>query len=270
MRNDFTLSETATALGDLFLPRLCVVCGAPLGARERHVCIRCAADLPLTRYWERSHNPMADRFNALLQRQLFPEPPDGGTAVLEKPPAPYGPTEPYAYAAALLLYHADAGYKHIPQRVKYDAHLRAGVFFGRMLGEYLAHSVALHDVETVIPVPLHWMRRWRRGYNQAEVIGAAVAEELGAVLRSDILVRERRTRTQTRLNAEEKQHNVSGAFAVRPRVVETLRREAFHHILLVDDVFTTGATLSACFHALRTAIPAPVRISIATLACVEG
>ena len=270
MKNSFTLGETVTALGDLFLPRLCAVCGDPLGVRERHVCIRCAADLPLTHYWERSHNPMADRFNALLQRQLFPGPAGGGTAVLADPPAPYGPAEPYAYAASLLLYHADAGYKRIPQRVKYGADLRAGVFFGRMLGECLVRSPALHDVETVIPVPLHWTRRWQRGYNQAELIGAAVADTLGAVLRSDILVRERRTRTQTRLHGADKQRNVAGAFTVRPRAQEALRREVFRHVLLVDDVFTTGATLSACFHALRRVIPPPVRISIATLACVDG
>lgn len=317
MNDEFSLFETATALGDLFLPRVCAVCGRPLAVRERHLCIRCAADLPLTRYWERSHNPMADRFNALLQRQLFP-PEASGTAFLATPSAPYGdaeapslevegplscevsdslsrgaaetpslevadslsgepavssshrPAEPYAYAASLLLYHSEALYKRIPQRIKYSSDLRAGAFFGRMLGECLSDSGPLHDVETVVPVPLHWMRRWQRGYNQAEVIAKAVAEPLGAILRTDILVRERRTRTQTRLGTEAKLENVAGAFRIRKGALPSLQNEIFRHILLVDDVFTTGATLAACYHALRSAIPPPVRISIATLACVDG
>ena len=258
MKNEaFTLSDCATALGDLFLPRSCAVCGGTLGLRERQLCIRCAADLPLTRYWERSRNPMADRFNALLQRQLSA----GG------PPAT---AEPYAYAASLLLYHSEAPYRRIPQRVKYSADLRAGAFFGRLLGECLAVSGPLHDVETVVPVPLHWLRRWRRGYNQAEVIARAVAAPLGAILRTDLLVRIRRTRTQTRLGIEAKEANVAGAFAIRKAALPALRNELFGHVLLIDDVFTTGATLAACYHALRSAIPPPVRISVATLACVAN
>ena len=119
------------------------------------------------------------------------------------------------------------------------------------------------DVDVVIPVPLHWLRKWRRGYNQAAVIARELARELGAVLRTDILRRARRTRSQTSLSAEERLRNVATVFSVRKTV------EA-KHILLVDDTFTTGATLAACHRVLRAAFGPSVRISIATLAMVEA
>jgi len=126
----------------------------------------------------------------------------------------------------------------------------------------------------IIPVPLHWTRRWRRGYNQAEILAKAVAEAFSptagnavpVVCRPGLLVRSRRTRTQTRLNVEQKARNVEAAFRVPERAVRIL--SSARHILLIDDTFTTGATLYACYAALRPFTSA--RISVATLAAVEG
>ena len=101
------LRTVLTALGDLFIPRTCLACGRVLGARERDLCLFCRADLPLTHYWELSHNPMADRFNLLIQRDLeerLPAPPPGETCVGEGVPK-----EPYAWAAALFFYHSRPG-----------------------------------------------------------------------------------------------------------------------------------------------------------------
>ena len=146
-----------------------------------------------------------------------------------------------------------------------------------MLGQRLAGSQLFNDVDMVIPVPLHRLRRWKRGYNQAEIIGGEVAAALGVHLRTDILVRKRRTQTQTQLSIEEKAANVAGAFEVSDgakRVYgiaphdDSSRCGMPCHILLVDDVFTTGSTLGECFRALRSAFPAEVRISVATLAFV--
>ena len=86
-------------------------------------------------------------------------------------------------------------------------------------------------------------------------------------LRTDILIRSRRTRTQTKLDIKGKARNVSGAFKVSRRHILT---EVPVHILVIDDVFTTGSTLMACFTALRTVFPSSVRISVATLAFVGG
>ena len=340
------------ALGDLFMPRACLACGRRLGMRERHLCLSCAADVPYTRFWLAPHNPLADRFNAVLERHRGTEPMD------------------YAYAAALLYYKG--AYRAIPRALKYQGDLAAGRHYGALLGRRLATAPHFADIDLVIPVPLHWTRLRSRGYNQAEILARALADAFrvapappgaserwpvvaghdegvtptassGAPLtvipgapstvipgvpstvipgltrnlpevRTDLLVRARRTRTQTRVSVDQKARNVASAFQVperfplRTRIISRLShifsfrsprwpikvghdegepsgqddtrhsrpdRESptevlasARHILLVDDTFTTGATLYACYAALRPFTAA--RISIATLAAVEG
>ena len=131
----------------------------------------------------------------------------------------------------------------------------------------MGESRHFEDVDVIIPVPLHWTRRWKRGYNQAEVVAGAIAEHLDVDLRTDILKRSRRTRTQTKVDPSQKSENVRGAFSVN----ETRwQEENYRHIVLVDDVFTSGSTLHNCFLALRSVLPVSVRISVATLAYVGG
>ena len=253
------------ALGDLFMPRACLACGCRLGMRERHLCLSCAADVPYTRFWLAPHNPLADRFNAVLECHRGTEPMD------------------YAYAAALLYYKG--AYRAIPRALKYQGDLAAGRHYGALLGRRLAAAPHFADIDLVIPVPLHWTRLRSRGYNQAEILARApgLTRNLPEV-RTDLLVRARRTRTQTRVSVDQKARNVASAFQVPERFslwarfVSTLKGDvpespaavlaSAHHILLVDDTFTTGATLYACYAALRPFTTA--RISIATLAAVEG
>ena len=180
--------------------------------------------------------------------------------------------ERYAYAAALFFFSHDAPYRHIPYNIKYEGRTDIGRYFGQMLGKRLGSSEHFKDVDCVIPVPLHWIRRWRRGYNQAEILGREVAEALGAPLDCKILVRRRRTRTQTKLDIKGKTANVAGAFIARASNSSgaTSNVSEIRHILLIDDVFTTGSTLMACFTALREVFPPSVRISVATLAFVGG
>lgn len=245
------------AAGEILLPRQCITCGRRLLLEEKHLCLECLADLPQTYFWTMSHNPMADRFNENIQKDIETDEDDGLH-------------ERYAYAAALFFYHSEAQYRLIPYQIKYHGNIRAGRYFGRMLGNRLASSVLFEDVDMVVPVPLHWTRKWKRGYNQAEVIAEAVAEALGAPMRTDLLRRRKRTTTQTRMEVEDKRKNVAEAFVSTPSLADIAAQDGIRHLLLIDDVFTTGATLHACFAALRTVLPASVRISVATLGFVGG
>ena len=309
------------AILDLFLPRECLACGCRLGLRERHLCLACAADVPYTYHWLSAHNPLADRFNAVLERHR-----------------PADERMDYAYAVALMHYKGPC--RAIPRALKYHGNLAAGRFYGGLLGRRLATAPHFADVDLIIPVPLHWTRRRSRGYNQAEILAQASCDAFchsegtegvcfchseetegrrknlpsSVQCRTDILFRARRTRTQTKLTVEQKARNVASAFQVsfapsrrdatshpqhdqtphplldallrpwldalrhsrldvfrhsrldRESPQETLARA--RHILIVDDTFTTGATLYACYAALRPYTSA--RISIATLAAVEG
>lgn len=235
-------------LADLLLPRGCLVCGRKLGLHEEHICLYCLADMPLTHFWEQSHNSMADKINGLIQERLCSE--------------GFGTREPYAYASALFYFQSESDYRHILYSLKYKGNTAAGEHLGKMLGCKMAKAEHFKDVDVVIPVPLHWTRKWSRGYNQAECIAKTLATELGAELRTDILFRRRRTATQTRLGVEQKGKNVQGAF-------EAVIHDAIpSHIVLVDDVFTTGSTLHACYQVLRKELPPGVRISFATLGYV--
>ena len=261
-------------LADVLLPRVCAVCGRKLNAEERNLCLYCLAELPQTFFWERKHNQMADKFNSLIERGL-----DGdltgcvnsvASGVVSSGVAgglKGGRLERYAYAVALFFYDGKGQYRKITQQLKYHANLSLGRDFGRMLAYKIGEARHFEDVDVIVPVPLHWTRRWKRGYNQAEVIAGGMAEVLGIEVRTDMLRRRRRTRTQTKIDPAKKAENVRGAFAVNSAALEECE---YYHVVLVDDVFTSGSTLHNCFLALRAELPVSVRISVATLAYVGG
>lgn len=237
-------------MADLCLPRCCTVCDRPLMMEEDVICLPCLADLPVTGFARMSHNPMADALNERISR-MYPD--EGGI--------------PYCYAAALLYYSNESPYRQIPRKLKYGRDFREGAYFARMLGRELASSRQFADVDTVVPVPLHWKRKRERGYNQAELIAAEVAAALPfATLDKTLLERTRFTSTQTALETEAKEANVRGAFKCRRSRTGTVPR----HILIVDDVFTSGATSGECFRALYDKYGGGTRFSVATLSFVHN
>lgn len=238
-----TFRVALSALGDLLLPRECVTCGRTLGPDESDICSDCLEDIPRTYYWLRSRNPMADTLNSLIgEGEGF---------------------RPYVYAVSLFFYNRDSRYSSITKAIKYSRNIGVGRKFATMLGEAIAVAGHFSDVDMVVPVPLHWTRRFKRGYNQAEVIARGIADVLRAPVCTEILRRKHRTGTQTHLGKEGKAANVRGAF-----VVGRHNGQIPHHILLVDDVFTTGSTLAECYRTLSASFGPGVCISAATLGYV--
>jgi len=201
--------------------------------------------MPFTRFELRPENPMSDKFNALIEE-------DNSSG-----------KEKYVRATALFLYRPGSGFDRIPQRLKYERDFSAGRYFAGLLADRISSSAWFSDVDTIVPVPLHWTRKLERGYNQAGIIAREIAGSLGTVCADKALVRTRRTKSQTKMIGGEKKINVASAFKTGALP------DGAGHILLVDDVFTTGSTLYACYKALRLSYGEEVRISVATLGFVS-
>lgn len=236
------LKTSALSIADLVFPRVCIACGVQLLPEERHLCMECMSDVPFTRFENSPHNPMADSLNENLERKDY--------------------SGPYVYASS--LFHYSGNFRKITRELKYRRNFGAGKFFASELSWKLSSSPVFSDADCVVPVPLHWTRRWVRGYNQAGIIGREIASVLDARFCPGMLRRCRRTGTQVLLSGEGREKNVSGAF----EYVWKGNLAGIRHILLVDDVYTTEATLVACFLALREKVPLSVRISVISLAYV--
>ena len=249
------------AVGDIFMPRECAACGRKLLLREKHLCIWCQADLPFTFFWQSQRNPMSEKFNWLISQSITNSPNYSTEGILG------------GVRAAALFFYVD-GYKKLSQKLKYNADISEGRLFSRMLGERLSGSELFRDVDLVVPVPLHWTRMLKRGYNQAEVIATELSKCLNARVEPNLLRRIKHTKTQTKLSIEQKADNVAGAFDVCTKILEKNFRSnsmSPHHILIVDDVFTTGSTLLGCWLPLRKALSSfsgTCLVSVATLAFV--
>ena len=230
--------HSVIGLREVFFPRRCVVCGRFLAMAERDVCDACLAELPLTYQWDIVQNTAFER----LARRFEVED-----------------------AATLLFFGAESDYRKILYAIKYGGRRQLGRRMGALLGAYLAGSRTFGECQAVVPVPLHPLRRWKRGYNQAEEIAHGVAAAMNLPLETQLLRRHRHTKTQTKLTGEAKIRNVQDAFRVDVRRAEVLRQQGIRHLLLVDDTLTTGATLSACARPLAAA---GFRLSCATLAFV--
>jgi len=238
------MGNPLSSIADLIFPRVCTVCGRELLPQEKDICIPCLADLPETHFNLLERNPMSEVINALS---------DEKDSYFQ-----------YINCLALFFYSPGSGYERITRSLKYGRNFSAGKHFASMLAQRIASSPIYSDLDAITCVPLHPVRRWKRGYNQAEIIGRTVAGELGIPFEGRLLFRTRNTGTQTSLESKERMDNISGAFGCRD-----LSSKTFRHIMIMDDVCTTGATLAECCRTLRKKLPAEVKISAGSLAYVE-
>lgn len=222
---------------ELFYPRLCVGCGKKLYRDERYVCLECLSSLPLTQDHE-----SADNF---VEQHLY------GRPFIES-------------ATALMLYEKESVPQKLLHEIKYHGAKELARSLGRMLGRDLRGG-RFASVDMIVPVPLHPNRLKWRGYNQSEWFAMGLSEELGLPVRTDLVERVTETSTQTKKNAEERWENVQGIFSLKKDA--PLQDIKGKHVLVVDDVITTGATLMACAAAIATI--GDVRISAASLAAVN-
>ncbi|MBR9919810.1 MAG: ComF family protein [Bacteroidetes bacterium] len=217
---------------DLFFPHLCLVCGHRRPMSEEPICLACLGRFPETNFHLHPENALTEIFWGRLPLQA---------------------------GAAAYYFRKDGLIQQLIHQLKYKGRKELGVFVGERFGKQLRDVPIYHEIDYIIPVPLHPRKRRQRGYNQSTQFGLGLAKGMEISCLDDCLLRREYTQTQTRKGRWARFQNVSEAFQLhRPERIEG------KHLLLVDDVLTTGATLEAC--GLKLLEIADVRLSLATIA----
>lgn len=219
---------TNNALLDLFFPRLCVVCQNRLQSHEQHLCLHCLQHLPRTHFEQKREHPM---------EQLF-----RGKIAIEQ-----------AFAFFYSTPHAD--YRNLLHHIKYHNGKACARYLGALYADELCAKGKLDGIDVIIPVPLHRSRLRKRGYNQSEWIARGIADVSGIPLDTHSLIRHKANPSQTHLPLYDRWLNTRDIFALAPH-----HTCSGQHILLVDDIVTTGATLLACAETLQAAQPAGISL----------
>ncbi len=227
------LKQLAGDLISLFYPRICLSCGNVLFKNENVLCFSCLYKLPKTGFHLLEENPVARQFWGKIY---------------------------FTSAASLYYFTKGSSVQHLVHQLKYKGYKEIGEYLGRLYGRDLRQSPLFNGISAVIPVPLHPRKLALRGYNQAEWFAAGLAASMQVELDITTLVRIHASETQTRKSRFRRWENVREIF----RITDT-HRHAGKHVLLVDDVITTGSTLEAAGHSLLT-IPG-IKISVASIAC---
>ncbi len=209
-----------TRIFDFFLPRICASCNQKLNPQEEIICDKCFDKLKLT-----PESLIREEYHKKLSVKKF---------INDFHP--------------VFVFEKDKEIQHIFHALKYNRHFRAGIYFGKIIGHQIKEKIEAWEIDLIVPVPLHRLKKAERGYNQSEFIARGISIQTGLSWNKNIIKRIKYTMTQTHLTAEQRQINVKGAFKVK-------RKEAVKgkNILLVDDVITTGSTISECAHQLKLA-----------------
>jgi len=222
-------------LFNLFYPKLCANCNQQLTKNENAICTFCRHDLPLTNFTNYSKNKITKTFYGRIDIQK---------------------------ANALLFFRKTGITKKLIHELKYKGNEEVGVFFGNWLGEVLKENKEFLDIDTIIPVPLHPKKRRLRGYNQVTKFGERISYYIEKPLVENVLLRTSTSKTQTFKARFERFNNNDTKFQLNNSDVFKNK-----HILLIDDVITTGATLEACAKELLKT--EGIKISILTMAYTE-
>lgn len=223
------LLATARLALDVALPTLCVACREPVAGEG--VCAACWAQLSF----------IAPPFCARLGIPFVYDPGPGllSMEAIAAPPA-------YQRARAAVRYDETA--KTLVHGLKYQDRTDLAPVMGRWMAR--AGQELLSDADILVPVPLHWRRGWSRRFNQAGLLAKCVEKQTGVPVAGDTLRRIKRTQQQVGLTRSERALNVQGAFKVPPEKQAAI---AGRHVVLLDDVLTSGATVDACARALLRA-----------------
>jgi Predicted amidophosphoribosyltransferases len=225
------MSDILHDMVNLFYPHHCMLCEKMLIESERHICIDCLCDLPKTNYHANKGNPA---------RALF----SGYTQVNE--------------VTAFLYFEKEGKTQTLIHALKYKGDKELAEYLGRIAASELYDYGFYASIETIIPISLHQKKQKKRGYNQSALIAKGISSIYGCEVNSTIVKRVTDTKSQTRKSIFDRHVNVEKIFEVTD-----IERLYGKHILLIDDVITTGATISSCIDALLS-VP-DIKISIFSL-----
>lgn len=228
------LIHPAECVFDLFLPKCCRVCGSRLLKHEHHVCQNCAIEFARTGYAEMSYNPMEQRFV-------------GEKSVLIKSVSPY-------------FYEKGGAVSHLIHTMKYGGVRSLGLWLGVTAANELSGAGWFSDMDFITPVPMHWLKKLHRGFNQSMEICRGVSEVTGLPV-VECLRMPGRDRAQAHRKQSERWNGRRGVFELIKDKTELMQGK---HILVVDDVCTTGSTLQSIVRILSS-VP-DLRVSLFTVA----
>ncbi len=221
-------------LYELFFPPSCAVCDRELGGNEELVCTACRHSMPVIEFLSCEDNAVTHVFEGLL---------------------------PVKCGISLLYYQKGGMGEKLVHRLKYNGMQEIGDFAGKWLGNIIRGSSCFEDVQLIVPVPLHPKKYRSRGFNQLTRFGKAISGELEIPFMEKALLRTLHTQSQTKRKRVDRFAASEGSYSVNPVLAGELEGK---HILLIDDVITTGATMESCGNALLE-LPG-VTISVASLA----
>ena len=217
---------------DLIYPNLCFICGETLLKSESHICLSCLNNIPRTNYHLLTDNPVEKRF--------------WGKA-------------PIFRGTSFFFFQKGSPFQKLLHELKYKGNKEIGEILGRYAAAELLNSPDFCSIDIIIPIPLHPKRFAQRGYNQSEWRGKGLSAVLDKPQDTNTLKRVKQTTTQTKKSVFERFENTEGIFEL-----SGAKELEGKHLLLIDDVLTTGSTLNA---AINTLLNIPnVKISIFTLA----